>query len=374
MRAPHVLLTLAEVEQAVERLLEQPSFVIDVETTIGTPRTNEVRWVGLGAQGLLFLVPLRHPKGVQLIPEHKEKTPAFILFGADDPRSLTPNGKPSMRLVEHTVPAVFAPPPEQLFPDQVFAALKPLLFSDRGKIGHNVKFDLQSIAKYYGGVIPPGPYHDTIIVRHTLTENLQEYGLKWLTCEWFGVPYKQREKFYPNLGKQGVENFGLDQVARYLAKDVFYCWRMFQRFFPLLERRGLQGVYDFEMSVYPIIMEMEQRGFPVDLGMMDIARKDHGRGRVLAVRSRRQTMGDVRGGAQRSGWQADTRVWEEQAATGLAEPAPVVAHQGDRRPFDDRCRVGVLRRAGQQDGRVHGPLVGLGEAPRHLHRRTSACR
>lgn len=274
MRAPHVLLTLAEVEQAVDRLLEQPMFVIDVETTWGTARTNEVRWVGLGALGMLYLIPLQHPQGLQLVPEHKEKTPAFILFGADDSRSMTPGGKPSMRMVEHTVPAVFASPPKQLYADAVFAALKPLLFSDRAKIGHNVKFDLQSIAKYYGGVIPPGPYHDTIIVRHIIDESQQEYGLKWLTCEWFKIPYKEREKFYPNLGKQGVEHFGLDQVARYLAKDVFYCWRMFQRWYPMLERRGLQGVYDFEMSVYPVIMEMEQDGFPVNFDRMDIARRD----------------------------------------------------------------------------------------------------
>ena len=70
--------------------------------------------------------------------------------------------------------------------------LRPLLFSDRAKIGHNVKFDLQSLAKYYGDVIPPGPYHDTIILRHSLSEDLDSYTLKDLICEWFGIHWKKR--------------------------------------------------------------------------------------------------------------------------------------------------------------------------------------
>ena len=50
---------------------------------------------------------------------------------------------------------------------------------------------------------------------------------------------------------QGVENFGLDEVARYLAKDLRYCWLSSSSFYPRIERKGVQTVYDFEMSVYP---------------------------------------------------------------------------------------------------------------------------
>ena len=57
---------------------------------------------------------------------------------------------------------------------------------------------------------------------------------------WFGIPTKERRKFYPDLGKQGVENFGLDEVARYLAKDLRYCWLMFKRWYQRLKSKGLQ--------------------------------------------------------------------------------------------------------------------------------------
>jgi DNA polymerase-1 len=266
-----VLLTAREVERAVEDLLHEPAFVIDIETTKARPRLNELLWVGLGAAGRTYLIPCGHPKGLLERPEHKERTPACVLFPNDD-RGLTKGGKPSMRMVEHTVPAVYGPRPEQLNAREVCDIIQPLLWSDAAKIGHNVKFDLMSLAKYFGHVIPPGPYHDTIVLRHCLAEDLDQYDLKTLTCEWFKIHWKKRQAFYPNLGDKGIENFGLDEVARYLSKDLRYCWMMFQAFSPMLARRGVQDVYDFEMSIYPVIMDMEYEGFPVDLSKLELVR------------------------------------------------------------------------------------------------------
>jgi len=178
-------------------------------------------------------------------------------------------------MVDHPTLPEFGPKPDQLRPDQVCELVEPLLFREQHKLGHNVKFDLLSTAKYYDNAIPPGPYDDTIIVRHTLAEDLGNYKLKDLVCDWFHIPLKQRPKFYPNIGKAGIDNFGLDEVARYLAKDVRYCWMMFQTFYPLLAMRGVLDTYDFEMSVtYPSVMKMEHAGFPVDISEMDGVRKD----------------------------------------------------------------------------------------------------
>jgi DNA polymerase I-like protein with 3'-5' exonuclease and polymerase domains len=279
LRVPHVILDEGELHAAVEKLVDEPLFVLDVETAEQhkdhpNPQTNEVTWIGLGGPGQVYLIPLRHPKGVTLVPEHRTKTPAYTLYGPEDPRAYTKTGKPSMAMKDHTVPAVYAKPPKLLNPDMVFAALMPLLFSDRAKLGHNVKFDLQTIAKYYGGVIPPGPYHDTILVRHTLEEELDSYELKLLTCNRYNVPHKERKTYYPDLGRQGVHNFGLNEVAKYLAKDLRYTWLMFHAYMPRLIRKGLKPIYDFEMSLYPILMEVESTGFPVDRSALGNVRKD----------------------------------------------------------------------------------------------------
>jgi DNA polymerase-1 len=177
-------------------------------------------------------------------------------------------------MTEYIEPAVYAPPPRQMYPDQACEIIRPLLYGGQAKIGHNLKFDLMSMAKYYDDEIPPGPYHDTLILTHCLDEDLQSYGIKDLTGDWFEIPYKQRPAWYPNMGKAGIEKFGLDQVARYLAKDVRYCWLRFRKLFSKLRQDGVLDTYDFEMSVYPSIMAMEYAGFPVDLTQIDSVRAD----------------------------------------------------------------------------------------------------
>jgi hypothetical protein len=169
----------------------------------------------------------------------------------DHLRAVLQNGQLSQRKVKVNYPAVFGDPGEQLDPALVFEELQPLLFSDLTKVGHNVKFDLMTVAKYYGGEIPPGPYHDTIVLTHVLDEDRMSYDLKTLTADWFKVPHKERAAWYPNLGKQGTDNFGLDTVARYLAKDIRYAWMRFQDLIPRLEAAsGLRAGDDFEMQVY----------------------------------------------------------------------------------------------------------------------------
>ena len=275
LRVPHVLLHREQVQQAVEDVLTQPTFVFDVETTKEKPRSNSLRWVGIGTAAQNYLIPVDHPLGWTIEKERPVETPAFFYYPEGDPRRFTPTrGDPSYKKIKHTAPATYGRKPDQLFADQVCELIHPLLWSDRAKLGHNLKFDLMSVAKYFGHEIPPGPYHDTIILRHVIDEELRSYSLKDLTCEWFRIPVKERRKFYPNLGDKGVHLFGLDEVARYLAKDLRYCWLMFKHWWDRLMRKDLQPVYDFEMSLYPVIMAMEYAGFPVDTSGMDVVRKD----------------------------------------------------------------------------------------------------
>ena len=175
-------------------------------------------------------------------------------------------------MIEITIPTLYADPPAQVPPGDVADIIRPLLFSDRSKVGSNVKFDIQSLFKYYDKM-PPGPYHDTIVLRHILNENLREYGLKPLTYSTFGWRQRERDR-YPDLGRQDVSNFGLDEVARYLNKDLRYAWLLFHRDTRMLVRKRLERVYEFEMALYPVLMEMEYEGFPVDFTEMESVRSD----------------------------------------------------------------------------------------------------
>ena len=323
---PHVILDPSELVEVRDRLLKKShGIVIDVETNIppvGGAHRNTVVWIGVGSAGENHMIPIGHPHGNVISPRHKEKTPRCVLYPPSDLRHWTKGHKQSFTKEEHWVEAVYAPPPQQIYPDKAFEILEPLFFSDLPKVGHNLKFDLISIAKYYDGVIPSGPYNDTLIATHVLDEWKLTYALKPLICDWFDVGSRpeilsgfiitrmrmcqhcasvvpsgqgmflwmnqpeneywcercagitvdrwkesggaqKRTEFFPDLGKEILIR-GMDEVARYLARDLHYDWMYHRRLQKLIDKRGLREAYEFEMELYPVLINIECEGFPVD--------------------------------------------------------------------------------------------------------------
>lgn len=265
---PSLILEPAQLQEAVEYLSDYDEFVIDVETTRRPSHINDVLWVGLGGPGRVFLIPCGHPKGHLIHAAHYE-----MLLPSEEKRRVLLDGTLSQARKKTLVAPTFQAPPKQMYPKQVFDLIRPLLFSERMKIGHNLKFDLISVSKYYGEEIP-GPYDDTIIITHCLDENRLQYDLKNLIMDWLYVPKVERKDFYPNIGKMGVENFSLDDVAQYLAKDVRYTWLYRRNQYPRLAKNGLSEGYELEMDLYPVLMRMECTGFPVDTTRLDIVGKE----------------------------------------------------------------------------------------------------
>jgi DNA polymerase-1 len=260
--SPFVIRTREQLEEALAHVLTYDEFVVDVETNFAHPKVNEVSWVGLSVPDKIVLIPMGHPKGVLLTPPYTEKR-----LPPEEERKILKSGKLSNLKKPYTIPATFADPGPQLRQDVVFEILKPLFFSDRTKIGHNLKFDLESIAKYYGGKIAPGPYVDTILLTHVLDENLDRYGLKELIMDWLRVtPNPEiRSKFYPNLGKIGVSEQPIDEVAKYLAKDVWYTYLYYKDHMSLLKKdKDLLRTFEIEMGLYPVLMDMELYGIHID--------------------------------------------------------------------------------------------------------------
>lgn len=281
--SPLVIRTERELCEAVEYISQFDEFVVDVETNFAHPKINEISWIGLGVTDKVFLIPMGHKKGVMLSPSYVEKR-----LPPDEDRKVLKNGTLSTAKKTYAVSAVYADPGEQLRQDVVFEIIRPLMFSDMTKIGHNVKFDLESIAKYYGGEIPPGPYVDTILLTHVLDENLDRYGLKDLVMDWLRVSPNPdvRKKFYPNLGKLGVDEQPIDQVARYLAKDVWYTHLYYRAHKRMLNRQpDLQEAFDVEMALYPVLMDIELHGIKIDEALLNM-RGDQLRGELAATAGR----------------------------------------------------------------------------------------
>ena len=148
----------------------------------------------------------------------------------------------------------------QLHRADVFAALKPLFFSDRRKIGHNVGFDLLSISKYYGE-IPPPPYGDTQTLAFLLNENRGVYKLGALSQVYWDYSYAE---------KLGEEAYKVEwkRAMRYSMLDARNAWLLWWKLSPRINspmRKKLQDLYELEMDVLRVLLDMRSIGAYVDL-------------------------------------------------------------------------------------------------------------
>ena len=211
------ILTLGHLNEVVDRFMGFKSFVFDVET-LGRDghdglhfQTNEVFWVSLAGPGEAWSIPCGHPTG-----------------------------------------------PKQLTVRQVFDALEPLFFNpDIRKVNQNIKFDLLTVAKYYGGQFPVGPYGDTLVAAHLLNENMKDKALDKLTQKYLGFSYEK-------LGRKGVENYTFKQAALYSYLDAKCTWLLWRDFVPMINDQRLTRVMHLEMDILRVLLDMETEGALID--------------------------------------------------------------------------------------------------------------
>ena len=235
------ILTIEDLKDAVAYYRDEPDVVFDVETKGEyrlDPRRNQVFWLSLAARGRADVIPFGHPIG-KAIGTTKE------------PRA-DKNGKIRM----FTVP-VYNEAPKQLWPSDVFDAFEPIFFHDERRLwGHNVKFDLESVAKYYDGEFPLPPYGDTQIAAFLLNENLHAYRLGDCVRREFGYTYDK------SVGK-AVETHPFLDAASYGYLDARYTWLLKQLYWPQIKKSTLRGVFELEMDVLGVLCKMEAIGSPV---------------------------------------------------------------------------------------------------------------
>lgn len=220
---PAVVTSREQLARLVVAYSEFDHFAVDLET-IGTREsraaaktkdvpaldemTNQVLWIGMAGPGRVDCIPLGHPEG-----------------------------------------------PVQLRRSEVLSALKPLFFSNRLKINQNIKFDILTLAKYWGE-IPPGPYLDTGTLVHIFNENLREYNLGYLVEHYLGFSYRK-------LAKEGtpMDKFPFWDVALYAGLDAKLALLLYQKIWgKISDKETLKNVLYLEMGVTEVLMWAKQRG------------------------------------------------------------------------------------------------------------------
>lgn len=263
MISRNVILSEDRLAQVVKHFLSEPGFSYDLETvgaTRGNPALNTVTWLSMATNGLACSIPFGHPIGDHIVGEARE------------PR-VDKNGKTRMFRVP-----VYEAPPQQLDIGTGMKILEPLLFSeDIFKVNHETTFDRGSLAKYYGGIIPPGEYHDTKVIEWLLNENHPQQGLKFHTNRKYRVDYDQED-----VGKC-VEKHPFSKVAWYAYMDALATWLIFKDDYPRLEKAGVLDVYkEIEQPLFYELTETRLLGAHVNVPKLKELRE------ILTVRSIRE--------------------------------------------------------------------------------------
>ena len=165
---------------------------------------------------------------------------------------------------------MFAQKPEQVPLAQAIALLKPLLESDAVlKIGQNIKYDLNVLARHGVAV---APIDDTMIMSFDLDAGRSEegigggHGMDELARRHLGhttLTFKD----ICGTGKKAIP-FGevpLDRATQYAAEDADVTWRLHKLLKPRLAEESGTRIYErVDRPLIPVVAQMERHGIRVD--------------------------------------------------------------------------------------------------------------
>jgi DNA polymerase I-like protein with 3'-5' exonuclease and polymerase domains len=260
----NIITTKEQLQDLVEFYSKVDGFAFDVET-VGEnriqPVVNDVLWISFATDGRTDVIPMGHPNGEFL---HWDKE--LLLSGQKKLAAGKEVKETDYSKNQAKWNPVFDAPPAQLLPGDVFKALKPLFFSAQLKVGHNVKFDLKSIAKYYRGVVPKKPFFDTLMAAFILdNRNRGKLGLKDCSEKYLKI------KVEKGIGAM-VEAHSFSDVAHYSGFDAEVTWKLYKELEPRLTG-SLARVWGLEMDVVGALCDMELAGATVDVEELESLKK-----------------------------------------------------------------------------------------------------
>jgi DNA polymerase-1 len=155
-----------------------------------------------------------------------------------------------------------------------FAILKPLLEDPSVlKIGQNIKFDMQVLARCG---IHIAPFDDTMILSYVLESGLHGHGMDELAQHFLGIDtIKYSDVTGSGRSQICFDAVPVDKACAYAAEDADVTWRLHQVLKPRLVSEHLVSVYEtIERPLIPVLAAMEQRGILVDADELKVLSGD----------------------------------------------------------------------------------------------------
>ena len=155
--------------------------------------------------------------------------------------------------------------------------LKKILNNNSIKVFHNASYDVGWLSQM--GLTVHGQMVDTMIMGALVDENRLSYSLNNLSKD-----YLDDKKSESGLYKAAIE-YAADakaemykmpamNVGPYAEQDAVLTLKLYNKFLQLIKDEEMMTVYDLEMSLFPTIFKMIQKGVRVDLEKADITEKD----------------------------------------------------------------------------------------------------
>ena len=159
---------------------------------------------------------------------------------------------------------------------RVLDFVKDVVSEQQDKVFHNAGYDIGWLKNE--GIDVSGKIIDTMIVAPLINENMF-----WDTLNSLGREYLQEGKSEAEL-RQAAEEWGLDPkaemwrlpsayVGTYATQDAALTLKLWNHFKIHLEDQNLWNVFELEMRVLPVILDMKQRGVRVDVERASILKK-----------------------------------------------------------------------------------------------------
>lgn len=152
--------------------------------------------------------------------------------------------------------------------------LKDQLSSGNRKVFANGIYDLDWLINWAGFTVK-GKYEDIQIAEPLLDEYRRSYSLQSLSKDYLGVgksydiPAEYARSQGWGLSPKGTATHLLwrmpyETVKEYACMDALETWKVFQLQEAKLREQNLEEVYQLEMSLYPLLLQMRQVGVRID--------------------------------------------------------------------------------------------------------------
>ncbi|MBT6284831.1 MAG: DNA polymerase I, partial [Rhodospirillaceae bacterium] len=154
--------------------------------------------------------------------------------------------------------------PKQIDFDTAIGLLKPML-EDPGvlKVGQNIKYDMQVMARYGVEILP---VDDTMVLSYVLEAGLHGHGLDELAVLHLGhTNIKYSEVAGTGKKQIGFAEVPLEAALDYAAEDAEVTGRLYRQLKPRIATEHMATVYEtLERALVPVLSNMERRGIRID--------------------------------------------------------------------------------------------------------------